>query len=114
MNSTRSRETKATRAGTQTLRVAFAGGGTGGHILPGRHLLENLHQSGTDSPFALEDLVWFATGRAVEEQSFDGIERWTNASGFERVALALEPAGGGAPSLSGLSLKLLPAVCSMP
>src|SRR5262245_40009884 len=49
------------------LRVAFAGGGTGGHIVPGRHLLA--HARGE-----LGDLLWFVTGRSVEQRSFAGLE----------------------------------------
>lgn len=79
------------------MRVAFAGGGTGGHIAPGRHLLG--HVSGE-----LDDVLWFCTGRAVEQRAFAG------ASDVRRVALELEPENGGAPSLARLLRRTLPAV----
>lgn len=85
------------REAVRGLRVAFAGGGTGGHIAPGRHLLE--HVEG-----ALGDVLWFCTGRAVEERAFAGL---ANA---QRVALDLEPENGGAPSLARLATRTLPGV----
>jgi UDP-N-acetylglucosamine:LPS N-acetylglucosamine transferase len=84
-------------AGLRDLRVAFAGGGTGGHILPGRHLLAHAHG-------ALGDVLWFATGRKVESNAFAGIERDLEGTSCERVALSLEPEGGGAPSLARVAL----------
>lgn len=75
------------------MRVAFAGGGTGGHIVPGRHLLAR-------AGGCLGDVLWFATGRKVEAPAFAGLELELGATACERVALSLEPAGGGAPSLA--------------
>lgn len=83
------------------MRVAFAGGGTGGHVVPGKHLLA--HAAG-----ALGDVLWFCTGRAVEEPAFASLEGHVPL--VRRVALGLEPDGGGAPSLSGLALRTGPAV----
>ncbi len=77
------------------MRVAFAGGGTGGHIAPGRHLLA--HVGGE-----LEHVLWFCTGRPVEERAFAGLR------GAQRVALDLEPESGGAPSTARLALRVLP------
>ncbi len=79
------------------MRVAFAGGGTGGHIAPGRHLLA--HVGGE-----LEHVLWFCTGRPVEERAFAG------QHGAQRVALDLEPESGGAPSNTRLVLRTLPCV----
>lgn len=79
------------------MRVAFAGGGTGGHIAPGRHLLA--HVGGE-----VEHVLWFCTGRAVEERAFAGLQ------GAQRVALDLEPETGGAPSSARLVLRTLPCV----
>lgn len=85
------------------LRIALAGGGTGGHIMPGRHLL-------AQHPGNLADVLWFCTGRPVEERAFAGLGAELGEVPIERVALALEPDGGGAPRISGLALRTLPAV----
>jgi UDP-N-acetylglucosamine--N-acetylmuramyl-(pentapeptide) pyrophosphoryl-undecaprenol N-acetylglucosamine transferase len=85
------------RAGLKGLRVAFAGGGTGGHIAPGRHLLEHVGAE-------LDEVLWFCTGRPVEERAFEGLTR------ARRVALDLEPPSGGAPSLAWLALRTAPSV----
>lgn len=84
------------------LRIAFAGGGTGGHIVPGRHLLA--HADG-----ALGDVLWFCTGRPVETRAFAGLESELGATSLARIALALEPEGGGAPSLASLAWRTWPA-----
>ena len=87
----------------QALRVAFAGGGTGGHIVPGRHLLA---RGGVD----LADVLWFCTGRPVEARAFGGLDVELGRTPLARVALALEPDGGGAPTLKRLAFRLAPAV----
>lgn len=84
------------------LRLALAGGGTGGHIVPGRHLLA--HVGGE-----LADLVWLASGRSVEAYAFEGLEAKLGRTPSERVALRLEPAGGGAPTLASLAVRTAPA-----
>ena len=43
------------------LRLALAGGGTGGHIVPGLHLVRYAFESAS----GLEDLLWFQSGRPV-------------------------------------------------
>ncbi|MCC7015284.1 MAG: UDP-N-acetylglucosamine--N-acetylmuramyl-(pentapeptide) pyrophosphoryl-undecaprenol N-acetylglucosamine transferase [Planctomycetes bacterium] len=84
-----------------SMRVALAGGGTGGHIVPGRHLLSHTHQD-------LGDVLWFCTGRPVESKAFAGLEHELGKVPMARVALSLEPDGGGAPSLARLALRNLP------
>lgn len=86
-------------------RWALAGGGTGGHIVPGLHLLEALRERGEH----LDHLLWFTSGRSVEQRVLADLEVTAPAALVERVALPLEPEGGGAPSLPGLARRLLPA-----
>ena len=52
---------RSSESSTQALRLALAGGGTGGHVLPGVHLVEQ-----AQGEQGLADLLWFQTGRAVE------------------------------------------------
>lgn len=85
------------------LRLAFAGGGTGGHIVPGLHLLA--HLQGT---LALSNLLWFQTGRRVEARVLAGLEERLAPVPSEQVVLRLEPEGGGAPGLGRLALRALP------
>jgi UDP-N-acetylglucosamine--N-acetylmuramyl-(pentapeptide) pyrophosphoryl-undecaprenol N-acetylglucosamine transferase len=82
------------------VRLAFAGGGTGGHIVPGLHLVGR-SLAGAGAP-ALEDVVWFTSGRAVETRVLAGVPAELP---WERVELALEPPGGGAPSKLRLLLR---------
>ncbi len=88
------------------LRISFAGGGTGGHIVPGLHLLERtLQELGANSERAvpvIEDLLWFTSGRAVEDRVLESVP---DGFPWKRQVLALEPAGGGAPSHTRLLLK---------
>ncbi len=90
---------------TSPLRIALAGGGTGGHIVPGLHLL-----AAPRARQIVEDVLWFQTGRAVEARVLAGAEARLSPAQLERVTLALEPEGGGAPSLSRLAIHTLPAV----
>ena len=93
--------------GPVRMRLALAGGGTGGHVVPGLHLLAELADN---EALELEDLVWFGAGRPVEERVLTGLAEAVGDASWERVVLHLEPDGGGAPSLGGLGLRLLPAV----
>jgi UDP-N-acetylglucosamine:LPS N-acetylglucosamine transferase len=86
------------------MRLALAGGGTGGHVVPGLHLLEHLRGSGRPPA----DVLWFTTGRPVEERVFGPVTG--RSEGLERVPLALEPPGGGAPSLWRLAHRTWPEV----
>ena len=88
------------------LRLAVAGGGTGGHVVPGRHLLDVLAaQRG-----AVQDLLWFHGARPAEERCLREIDGHPAALAFERVALPVEPEVGGAPTLGLLTRRMLPAV----
>lgn len=85
---------------SRTLRLALAGGGTGGHLVPGLHLLEEAQRRG-----GLADLVWFTSGREVEDRVLQGMERRFPLIRHERVILEVEPRGGGAPSRARLMLR---------
>jgi len=86
------------------LRLAFAGGGTGGHIVPGLHLLDHVEAG------ELGDLLWFHSGRRVEERVMAGLEERLAPVPFEKLALAIEPDGGGAPSFPRIAMRLSPEV----
>jgi len=88
------------------LRLAISGGGTGGHIVPGLHLLEHLRESGGD----LGDLVWFGSGRGVEERVLEHLTGRTGLAPVEVLSLALEPRSGGAPGWVGLAVRTAPSV----
>lgn len=77
------------------LRLAFAGGGTGGHMVPGLALLDQLAADPLAEP--LESLVWFQSGRGVEQQVLQGLEDRLGGARVDRVALAIEPPGGARP-----------------
>jgi len=94
------------RVPTSGMRVAFVGGGTGGHVVPGLHLLAAARTS-ADRP---EDLVWFTSGRPVEERVFAGAGALFEGFPSERVVLPLERKGGGAPSRAALVLRSPAAV----
>jgi UDP-N-acetylglucosamine:LPS N-acetylglucosamine transferase len=87
------------------MRIALVGGGTGGHVVPGLHLLAHLRGSGR-----LEDLLWFGAGRAAETRALEGLAQRAYPAPVECVALPLEPEGGGAPSPAGLCLRTWPCV----
>jgi UDP-N-acetylglucosamine--N-acetylmuramyl-(pentapeptide) pyrophosphoryl-undecaprenol N-acetylglucosamine transferase len=87
------------------VRLALAGGGTGGHIVPGLHLLDAIPAAELPA-----DVVWFTSGRAVEERVLGAARASLARLPFERVALEIEPRGGGAPSRSRLVVHTPPAV----
>jgi UDP-N-acetylglucosamine--N-acetylmuramyl-(pentapeptide) pyrophosphoryl-undecaprenol N-acetylglucosamine transferase len=91
-----------TATGLRPLRLAFAGGGTGGHIVPGLHILAAAREAGVAPP----DLVWFTSGRPVEDRVLAKLEERAGPVPCERVVLSVEPEGGGAPSRVGLIFKL--------
>jgi UDP-N-acetylglucosamine--N-acetylmuramyl-(pentapeptide) pyrophosphoryl-undecaprenol N-acetylglucosamine transferase len=86
-------------------RLALAGGGTGGHVVPGLHVLE--HLVGAGPPPA--DVLWFGAGRPIEDRVLAGLDVLLAGVPHERVALSLEPPGGGAPSRVRLALRTLPS-----
>ena len=91
---------------TAPLRVALAGGGTGGHVVPGLHLLAHAKRRERAT-----DVLWFGAGRAIEDRVFAGGARNEEGVGaIRRVALALEPPRGGAPSRLRLAATIAPAV----
>lgn len=101
--------------GPLPLRLAIAGGGTGGHVVPGLHLLDhlrrNLHeQEGAAWDGTLEDLVWFHSGRRAEERCLAELDAHPAAPRLERVVLPIEPEGGGAPTLGRLGQRMIPSV----
>lgn len=58
----------------------------------------------------LADVLWLTSGRAVEEPVLAGLGEMLRAVPWERVVLALEPRGGGAPSRAALVWRTAPAV----
>lgn len=87
------------------MRLALAGGGTGGHLVPGLHLLDDLAARGG----ALEDLLWFTGGRPVEQRVLEGLAERVAPTPVRVVTLGLERTGGGAPSRARQAWRMLPA-----
>lgn len=81
-----------------TWRLAFAGGGTGGHLAPGLALLEAAGEAG------FGELLWFLAGRPIEGRV---LER-AGPDALRRVSLELER--GGAPKTHQLVLRAAPAI----
>lgn len=88
------------------MRLALAGGGTGGHITPGRCVLEGLAACGA----RVEDLVWFTSGRAVEDAALRGVGETPGVEAWTRIVGQLEPPSGGAPGKLRIASRLLPEV----
>lgn len=88
-------------------RLAFAGGGTGGHLVPGLHLLA---QRRAALPRAeAEPLLWLTAGRAIEERVLAPAEKRLGLV-IERRSMGLEVDGGGAPSTLSSLLRAPRAV----
>lgn len=87
------------------MRIALAGGGTGGHVVPGLHLLEHLIEGGSRPT----DVLWFGAGRPIEERVFAGRADLLAQLELERIALDIEPPSGGAPSRARLLARTLPS-----
>ncbi len=99
-----------------TLRLAIAGGGTGGHVVPGLHLLDHLQsalggavEAEDGNKLELDDLLWFHSGRRAEDRCLAELDAHPAAPRLERIILQIEPDGGGAPSLRRLSRRMIPA-----
>jgi len=90
------------------VRLAFAGGGTGGHIAPGRRVLEAL----AAGEARVADVLWFTSGRPVEDLALCGVEDTLGEAAWERVIGRLEPASGGAPGMGRIVARLAPEVWS--
>lgn len=86
------------------MRLALAGGGTGGHVVPGLHLLEYLRERGA----VPEDVLWFSSGRAVEERVLAHLTERAGALTLERVVLGLDSGASGAPSWLRLIARAAP------
>lgn len=86
------------------MRLALAGGGTGGHVVPGLHLLEHLRERRA----APEDVLWFSAGRGVEERVLARLPERAGVLALERVVLALEPEASGAPTWLRLIARTAP------
>lgn len=85
------------------LRLAIAGGGTGGHIVPGLHLCRSALAD-------LDDVLWLSSGRKVEGTILADLSWKLAGATAERVALDLEGKRGGAPSRPALLVRTAPAV----
>lgn len=86
------------------MRLALAGGGTGGHVVPGLHLLEHLRERDA-SP---EAVLWFSAGRPVEDRVLAHVNERAGALALERVVLGLESGASGAPSWLRLAARTGP------
>ncbi|MCP5020626.1 MAG: UDP-N-acetylglucosamine--N-acetylmuramyl-(pentapeptide) pyrophosphoryl-undecaprenol N-acetylglucosamine transferase [bacterium] len=92
--------------GTKLKRLALAGGGTGGHLVPGLHLLRAAAARGE----APDQVLWFTSGRAVENEVLADLSEVMPGVPIEICRLPLEGARGGAPSQSGLLMRTPRAV----
>ena len=90
------------------MRLAFAGGGTGGHIAPAKRVLEAFLERDEH----VEDLVWFTSGRAVEDLALQGVDELLSDGAWERVVGRMEPSGGGAPGVPRILTRLIPELLS--
>ncbi len=105
-SSASTRERSERPSGSRRLRLAFAGGGTGGHVVPGVHLLRFARTC--DDALRPEGVLWFGAGRRTENRALRGLREFVDG-GFEKVDLVLEPPGGGAPRPVELLRRVTPA-----
>ena len=78
--------------------LALAGGGTGGHLVPGLHLLKLACNRGQ----APEKVLWFTSGRPVEKRVLADVGKQLPGIDLQVIELPLEKNHGGAPSTLGL------------
>lgn len=97
------REPERRSAATRPLRLALAGGGTGGHLVPGLHVISAAPEG------ALGDVLWLTGGRAIEGRVLAGLPERTDAT-IHVETLPVERGGGGAPSWGRLSLRMPQAI----
>ncbi len=97
----------------------MAGGGTGGHMVPGLHLLAHLVDR-VEQPAGLgrsslapgtvadrlEHILWLRGGRPVEELVLADFPRRCAGVPAEIISLGLDRPGGGARPLPGQALRL--------
>ncbi len=89
----------------RALRLAIAGGGTGGHVVPGVHLLQHMAQGVRPA-----SVLWFGAGRRAENTALCGVQACLGRDvAFEKIDLSLEPRTGGAPRVHDLVLRTPPA-----
>lgn len=77
------------------MRIALAGGGTGGHLFPGLAVAEEARRSGL-----AESIVFFGAARGIES-------RVIPRTGYELVVQPLEGLRGSSPTAAARSLLLL-------
>ena len=77
------------------MRIAFAGGGTGGHLFPGLAVAEAARRSGL-----VESIVFFGAARGIES-------RVIPRTGYDLVIQPLEGLRGRSPTAAARSLWLL-------
>lgn len=92
--------------GTKLTRLALAGGGTGGHLVPGLHLLRAAASRGE----APDQVLWFTSGRSIENDVLADLSEVLPGVPIEICRLPLEGARGGAPSQTGLLMRTPRAV----
>ena len=80
------------------LRIALAGGGTGGHLVPGLHLLDWAQHHGV----APQQVLWLTAGRPVEARVLQGLEQRFPGVTINTFVLPLENPSGGPPSTRAL------------
>lgn len=79
-------------------RIALAGGGTGGHLVPGLHLLDWAYAQGTPP----DHVLWLTAGRPVETRVLGDLSARYPGVAIDPFVLPLENPSGGPPSTAAL------------